>query len=81
MNAQDESGLTALHHCSHNDDGKRDAADCAKTLVDMPGIELNKRSKEGCTPLMEATGRGAANVLKVLLQKREIDIGAQGWIL
>lgn len=68
-------GQTALHAAADNskDDGDI-AANVVRLLLEKDQVSINRKDREGFTPLMLACKNGTDNVVEALLQKAQIEI-------
>lgn len=75
-NALDTKGRTPLHALF----SRSPSASAAQTtilhkLLAMPNIRINLQDEEGMTPLHEAFKRGNVEAIRVLLARREVELG------
>ena len=70
VNMVDKRGLgrVALHTAAQRND-----QEAARILLSLPGVDPNKRTKEGLTPVMWAAKNGKAEALEVLLHDQRVD--------
>lgn len=71
---QDLAGDTALHFAAR----RRDGTELVQMLLEHGGVDVNKRNREGMTPLAIAAGKGYTNteVLKLLLERQDVDVNS-----
>lgn len=72
VNAQDQSGLTALILAA-----QKGHENVVKLLLQLPGININAQNRYGCTALIWAIREGYENIVKLLLQAPGININTQ----
>ncbi len=72
INAQNTYGLTALTSAIITGD-----VELVKTLLTIPGVDLNSKDIHGTTPLMYAVSQGQDDIINVLLEDKRVDINAR----
>ena len=67
----DGYGRVALHTAAQKND-----QEALRILLSLPGIDPNKRTNQGLTPVLLAADRGKAEALEVLLDDHRVDTEA-----
>ena len=73
-NAMDDKGNSALTIAI-----TEKSLDVAKLLIDTPSIDLERPNLAGETPVMLAAFTGSEELVKYLVEKRQVEINKPGW--
>lgn len=70
-NLGDNTGRSALYYAV-----KSESINIIRKLLDFPGIDCNKATFKGCTPLYVAAHDGLSEIVKMMLETNNIDVNA-----
>ncbi len=73
-NAMDDKGNSALTIAI-----TEKSLDVAKLLIDTPSIDLERPNLAGETPVMLAAFTGSEELVKYMVEKRQVEINKPGW--
>jgi ankyrin repeat protein len=73
-NAMDDKGNSALTIAI-----TEKSLDVAKLLIDTPSIDLERPNLAGETPVMLAAFTGSEDLVRYLVEKRQVEINKPGW--